>query len=515
MRRLLLCSLLAGCAVGPDYVRPRPSALPVAYKELQGWAPAQPRDMADRGEWWTVYGDPLLNQLAAEVAVNNQTVIADEALFRQNVAVVAEARAQLFPTLGATASASRRRGTTGGSTVLSSSGLSGNSGIDAAGTTGSGAATLGTTSSGASTVGGLGGGRASNAYALEGTASWEIDLWGRVRRQVESDVATAQMSAADLANARLSLQSQLVSDYILLRAADELKALLDRTVSDYQRAVQITQNQYNAGTAARGDVITAQTQLAGAQAAAINTGVQRATLEHAIAVLAGRAPAALSIPPGSLPPVVPLVPPGLPSTLLERRPDIASAERNMAAQNAKIGVAIAAYYPQITLSGLLGLSGSSLGGVFSVANNVWSLGGSAAQTLFDGGARSAAVRQARAEYDQAVATYRQTVLTAFQGVEDQLSTTRILQEQLAAEQQAVDLARRSVQIALNQYRAGTQPYTTVITAQNTLLSDEQTLLTVRQNLLTASVSLIVALGGGWTDAALPRPGRITAQPIFP
>jgi NodT family efflux transporter outer membrane factor (OMF) lipoprotein len=509
MKRLLFCLLLAGCAVGPDYVRPKPSSTPAAFKELQGWAPAQPRDMADRGEWWTVYGDPLLDQLAAEVAVNNQTVIADEAVYRQNVAIVAEARAELFPTLDATASAERRRGTTGGTTVLSSSSLNTATNTGTANT-----ATVGTTGSGASTVGSSSG-RASNAYALEGAASWEIDLWGKIRRQVESDVATAQMSAADLANARLSLQSQLVSDYVLLRSADELKALLDRTVSDYQRALQITQNQYKAGTAARGDVITAQTQLAGAQAAEINTGVQRATLEHAIAVLAGRAPSDLTIPPGTLPPAVPLVPPGLPSTLLERRPDIASAERNMQAQNAKIGVAVAAYYPQITLSGLLGLSGSTLGGVFSVANNVWSIGGSAALTLFDGGARSAAVRQARAEYDQAVATYRQTVLTAFQGVEDQLATSRILQQQLAAEQQAVDLARRAVEIALNQYRAGTQPYTAVITAQNTLLSDEQTLLTVRQNLLTASVALIVALGGGWSDATLPQTAKITDQPIFP
>lgn len=512
MKRLLLCLLLAGCEVGPDYVRPPPSSLPVAYKELQGWAPARPADMADRGAWWTVYGDPLLDRLTLQVAVNNQTLIADAALFRQNVAVVAEARAQLFPTLGVTGSATRRRGTTGGGSVLSSSGLNT---VDS--TTGSttGTSTTGTTRSGASTVGGSSGGPASNSYAIEGTASWEIDLWGGIRRQVESNVAAAQASAADLANARLSLQSQLVSDYILLRAADELKDLLDRTAADYRRAVQIAQNQYNAGTAARGDVIAAQTQLAGAKAAAINTGVLRAQLEHAIAVLIGRAPAELTIPPGRLPPAVPLAPPGLPSTLLERRPDIASAERSIETQNAKIGVAVAAYYPQVTLSGLLGLAGSSFGGLFSVANNVWSLGGSVAGTIFDGGARSAAVRLARAEYDQAVAVYRQTVLTAFQQVEDQLSGLRILQQQEAAEQRAVDLARRSVAIALNQYRAGTQPFTTVITAQNTLLGDEQTLLTVRQNLLTASVSLIAALGGGWRDAALPQAADIKDQPIFP
>ncbi|MBV8915430.1 MAG: efflux transporter outer membrane subunit [Acetobacteraceae bacterium] len=505
--RLLVCLLLAGCSVGPDYVRPPPSSLPIAYKELQGWAPANPRDMDDRGAWWSVYGDPLLDQLAPQVAVSNQTLIADEALFRQNVAIVAQARAQLFPTIGAAASAQRRHGTTGSGTGFSSSTFDTGTSTTAGTTTTS----PGTSSSFVST----GSGRATNAYALEGTASWELDLWGRIRRQVESDVAAAQASAADLANARLSLQSQLVTDYMLLRSADELKLLLDRTVADYQRAVQITQNQYNAGVAARGDVISAETQLAGAQSAAINVGVQRSQLEHAIAVLTGKAPAELTIAPGHLPQAVPLVPPGVPSTLLERRPDIASAERNMQEQNAKIGVAVAAFYPQVTLSGVLGLAGSSLGGLFSVANNVWSLGSSAAMTLFDAGARSAAVRQARAEYDQAVATYRQTVLTAFQQVEDELSATRILQAQSAAAQRAVELARRSVAIALNQYRAGTQPFTTVITAQNTALADEQSALTVRQNLLTASVSLIVALGGGWQETALPAPAAIKAQPIFP
>ncbi len=527
--RILLCLLLAGCEVGPDYVRPPPSTLPVAYKELQGWVPAHPADMADRGAWWTVYNDPLLNQLAAQVAVSNQTVIADEAVFRQNVAVVAQARAQLFPQVDLSASGSRRAGTSGGSTVFSSS-----SGLNSAGTTagsaasattgaGAGTGTVGTgttaaTTSGSGTVastGSSGSGRASNSLAIEGALSWELDLWGRIRREVESDVANAQASAADLANARLSLQSQLVTDYMLLRAADELNGILTQTVSDFQRALTITQNQYNAGVAARGDVISAETQVAGAQAAVINTGVTRAQLEHAIAVLAGEAPSELTIPPGPLPRAVPLVPPGVPSVLLERRPDIASAERNMEAQNAKIGVAVAAYYPQVTLSGLLGLAGSSFGGLFSVANNVWSIGGSAAETLFDAGARSAAVRQARAEYDQAVATYRQTVLTAFQQVEDELAATRILQQQVAAQARAVDLARRSVAIALNQYRAGTQPFTTVITAQNTLLTDQQALLTVRQNLYTASVALIVALGGGWSDAQLPPPGQIKDQPIFP
>jgi len=511
--QLGLCILVAGCAVGPDYVRPPAVGVDTSYKELDGWKPATPRDMSDRGDWWTIYGDPTLDSLAAQVQVSNQTLRADEAAFRQAVAVVAEARAQLFPTLGATFSAERRRGTSGGSTVLSSSGLSAVNSL----ATGAASTTIATSSG----IGGTGGsagssfGRAATTYQLEGTASWEIDLWGRVRRQVESDVAAAQASAADLANARLSLQSTLVTDYLELRAADELEELLNRTVADYRRAVSITENQYNAGVAARGDVITAQTQLAGAEASAINVGVQRAQLEHAIAVLIGRAPAEVTIGHGHLPAFVPLVPPGVPSALLERRPDIAAAERTMAQQNAAIGVAVAAFYPQVTLSGLLGLAGDPVSQLFTISNNVWSLGGSAAQTIFDGGARSATVGAARAAYDQAVANYRQTVLTAFQQVEDELSAARILQEQAAAEARAVQLAERAVQIALNQYRAGTQPYTTVITAQNTALTDEQAALTVRQNLLTASAALVVALGGGFTEQSLPTPSTLKDQPIFP
>ena len=518
MRPIILALLLTSCTVGPDYVRPPPSSTPAAFKELDGWKPATPADLADRGAWWTIYHDPVLDGLAARVEVDNQSLKANEAAFRQAVAVVAEARAQLFPTIGATGSDTRRRGTTGGSTVLSSSSLTGTgTNLDSGSATTTGAGTTTATNSGGSTTTGSGGsfGRASTTYTIEGTFSWEIDLWGRVRRQVESEVAAAQASAADLANARLSLQSTLVTDYMLLRAADQLKALLDRTVSDYARAVTITQNQYTAGTAARGDVITAQTQLAGAQAAAINVGVQRAQLEHAIAVLIGRAPAELSIPPGPLPSTVPVVPAGMPSALLERRADIAAAERMMQQQNANVGVAVAAFYPTVTLSALGGLAGDPLPALFNVANNIWSLGGSVAGTLFDGGARSATLRAARATYDQSVATYRQTVLTAFQQVEDALSGLRVLQQQAAAQQQAVQLARRSVQIVLNQYRAGTQPYTAVITAQNTAFADEQAALTVQQNLLTSSVALVVALGGGFTDTGLPGPAILKAQPIFP
>jgi NodT family efflux transporter outer membrane factor (OMF) lipoprotein len=466
MKRLSLCALalVAGCEVGPDYHRPEAASTP-AFKELAGWKPATPSDIADRGAWWAVFNDPELDRLEREVAVSNQTLRAAMAAYDQSVAVVAEARSALFPTIGATPAVTRSQ---------------------------SGSQGLGTTAS-----------RTRSSYSAELTASWEIDLWGRLRRQVQGDIATAQASAADLANARLSAQALLAIDYVELRSADSLKDLLDTTAEDDRKALDITSNQYNAGTAARSDVIIAQAQLQGAISAQINAGVQRAQLEHAIAVLTGHAPAELTITPSHIAAAVPVVPAGLPSTLLERRPDIAAAERLMAAQNEQIGIAIAAYYPQLSLSALYGFSGSQLGTLFDTANRVWSLGASASETLFDGGDRSAVVRAARATYDETVANYRQTVLSAFQQVEDQLSTLRILQEQYAAQEEAVRLARRALDVTLNQYRAGTQAYTAVITAQNTLLTDQQTLLSLQQQRLVASVSLIEAIGGGWSTTDLP------------
>ncbi len=395
--------------------------------------------------------------------------------------MVAEARATLFPTVTVSPGITRQAG-----------------------------------GSGASTASFSGSSRTRTTYTAEADASWELDVWGRIRRTVRGDVNAAQASAADMANALLSAQSQLAIDYFELRAADEQKALLDRTVGDFQRALTITMNQYNAGAAARSDVINAQTQLQGAVASEISTGVQRAQLEHAIAVLTGHPPAELSLPPGTLAADVPVPPAGLPSDLLERRPDIASAERAMAGQNEQIGIAIAAYYPQITLSALFGFSGDQLGTLFRTANQVWSLGAAASQTVYSGGARPAAVTAARATYDEAVANYRQTVLTAFQQVEDELSTLRILEQQYAAEQEAVRLAQRAVDVSLNQYRAGTEAYTAVITAQNTLLGDQETLLSVQQQRLVASATLITALGGGWTSAALPTDHALTRQgPIVP
>lgn len=456
---LALFPLLAGCEVGPDYQRP-PAPTAAAFKELDGWKPATPADLSARGEWWTVFGDPLLSQLEARVEVSNQTLRASVAAYAESVAVVDEARAQLFPSVSLAPSVTRGRSSTASKTT--------------------------------------------SAMGATASASWEIDLWGKLRRTVQGEVASAQASAADLANAKLSAQSQLAIDYFELRAADELTRLYARTVDADQRALDITVNQHAAGTAAQTDVITAETQLKSAQSSLLNAGVLRAELEHAIAVLTGQPPAALSLPPGPLAASVPVVPAGLPSDLLERRPDIAEAERDVAAENEQIGIAIAGYYPSLTLSADAGVSASSFAKLFNVANNVWSLGASASQTLFNGGETSASVRAARAAYDESVATYRATVLTAFQQVEDDLSTLRILQAQYTTQAEAVALAQRALDLTLNQYRAGTVAYTSVVTAQNTLLSAQQTLVTLQQDRLVASVDLITALGGGWQSSDLPK-----------
>jgi NodT family efflux transporter outer membrane factor (OMF) lipoprotein len=508
--------LLGGCMVGPDYRRP-PAIMSGHYKELAGWKPGTPGDTLDRGAWWSIYRDPVLDRLERQVAISNQTLRAQEAAFRQTVAVVAEARSLLFPTVGVTApverSGSGGGGARSGTTTLTSPSLGG---VGTGTGLGTGTNTLTATSTSLGTGSGSFGGTARTTYTLQGTVDWEIDLWGRIRRQVESDVALAQASAADIESVRLSAEAQLAIDYFELRAADSLDALLNDTVRDYRQALQITQNQYNAGVAARGDVITAQTQLQSAVTSFINVGVLRSQLEHAIAVLIGRAPSDLTIPPELLPARIPVVPPGIPSELLERRPDVAAAERTMQAQNALVGVAVAAYYPQVTLSALYGYVGDPVQSLIQAANRIWSLGAAASESLFEGGARTAAVAAAAATYDQAVANYRQTVLLAFEGVEDQLSALRILAEQARAEDEAVALARRAVQIALNEYRAGTQPYTTVITAQGILLTDEQAALTIQQDRLVASVTLVEDLGGGWSAARLPSRGSLqTFGPLLP
>jgi NodT family efflux transporter outer membrane factor (OMF) lipoprotein len=481
---MVLCVFASGCMVGPDYKRPEapPS---VAFKELAGWKPSQPRDDVDKGAWWSVYNDPELDRLERMVEVSNQTVKQFEAQYRNAVALVGEARAGLFPTVALNGSVTRSGG--GGGSGSSSSGRSSG-----------------------------GGGGGTTVYTVEGTASWTLDVWGRVRRQVESNVAGAQVSSADLENAKLSAQATLATDYFDLRAEDSLTDLLRQTVENDTRALQIVQNQYHAGTSSNIDVVTAQAQLESTQAQLVGVGVQRAQFEHAIAVLTGHAPSELTIAPALLTSAVPVAPPGLPSALLERRPDIAAAERFMQQQNALIGVQIAAYYPDVSLSALGGFDATMLSRLFNVASRVWSLGAAGVETLYSGGARPAAVTAARATYDQSIATYRQTVLTAFQQVEDALSSLRILERQAAAEATAVASADRAAQATLNAYRAGTVAYTSVITEQNLLLADQQAALSVRQSRLVASVALIQALGGGWSTAGLPAPGAVKrANPVFP
>jgi NodT family efflux transporter outer membrane factor (OMF) lipoprotein len=467
----LAAALSAGCAVGPNYQRPS-APVPQRFKEAEGWKPAEPREAASGSDWWSVYGDATLDELEKQIDVSNQTLKASEAAWREAVAVVSAARAQLFPTVGVTANGSRSGGP------------------------GARAATV------AAGVAAAPASHPINQFELEGTASWAPDIWGKIRRTIESDVANAQASEAELAAARLSAQATLATDYIELRLADEQRQLLDETVEAYKRSLQITENQYKVGVAAKTDVITAETQLEGAESQQINVGVMRATLEHAIAMLIGKPPADFSLPAAKLGELVPVVPTGVPSSLLERRPDVAQAERNMAAMNAQIGIAVAAYFPDLTLNGSYGFASSVVAGLLRAPNNVWSFGGSATDTLLDFGARPAQVRQARAAYDAAVANYRQTVLVAFQQVEDELATLRILEQQYTLQDQATKSANLAVQLTLNQYKAGTVAYTAVVTAQTIALADAQTLLTIRQNRLTASVALIQALGGGWNAASI-------------
>jgi NodT family efflux transporter outer membrane factor (OMF) lipoprotein len=476
IRRLgfVLLAGLTGCMVGPDYVRPS-APTPVAFKEVAGWKPAQPQDDIDRGAWWSVYNDPILDGLERQVEISNQSLKASYFAYEQASAIVQEAVANLFPTAGITGTGTRSKG--GGISTSS-----------------------GTTISGGSRTSSALGSSKRTTYSLEGNASWAPDVWGSVRRTIESDVSGAQASAATLANALLSLQATLATDYMDLRAAEELQILLSDTVAQYQRSLQITQNQYEAGTAAKSDVITAQAQVLSTQASLVNVGVQRAQFEHAIAVLIGKPPAEFSIAPGRLAVAVPVAPVDVPSRLLERRPDIAAAERTMQQQNALIGVAVAAYFPDISLSALGGYSGNP---IFAAYNTLWSLAASATQTVFDGGLRGAQVEAARAVYQESVANYRQTVLTAFQGVEDQLAALRILEQQAAVEDEAVKAAKQAVQITINEYRAGTVAYTSVVTAQALLLSDQQSALSVQQSRLVASVALLQDLGGGWDSSQLP------------
>jgi NodT family efflux transporter outer membrane factor (OMF) lipoprotein len=462
-----VAAALLGCSVGPNYVRPTTES-PSAYKEALGWKPAEPRDQQPRDNWWEVFKDPKLDAMAAGVEVSNQTIKAAEARVREAQALTQAARAALFPLVSANASATRSR-TASGNSVSTSTGQ---------------------------------GGSIRNDYNVALDVSWEVDLWGRVRRTVEASEASAQASVADLESAKLSAQALLAEDYFLLRVQDAQIRLLNDTVDAYQRSLQLTRNQYAVGVAARADVAQAETQLTSTQAQAIDAEVQRAQLEHAIAVLLGKAPADFSLAAEVVPTEFPPIPPGVPSELLERRPDIAAAERRAAAANAQIGVAEAAFFPSLTLSATGGFQSSVLSQLFSLPSRYWSLGPALAQTIFDAGLRRAQTAQAIATYDENVANYRQTVLTGFQEVEDNLVALRILEQEAAVQDEAVKAARESLAITLNQYRAGTANYLAVVVAQAIALANERAALAILSRRLSASVTLIKALGGGWNAAAL-------------
>jgi NodT family efflux transporter outer membrane factor (OMF) lipoprotein len=451
--------VLAGCAVGPNYHRPKFDSTP-NYKETGDWKPSEPADVLSRGPWWEIFKDDALNQLEVRIDISNENVKAAAAAYDQARALVAQARAGFWPTVGV--NAGRTRGSTDGGPTRT---------LDSAGV----------------------------------SASWDLDIWGQIRRNTESNRASAQSSAAALAAARLSAQASLATDYFELRAQDQLQKLLDDTVVAEELSLKITESRYRFGVAARADVVSAETQLLSSQAQQVNAKIQRGILEHAIAVLVGQQPASFTLAPTAMREDVPTVPAGVPSTLLERRPDVAGAERKVAAANAQIGVAVSAFFPSLTLAGSDNYSGPAWSRLIEVPNRIWSLGPQLAETLIDGGLRRAQVAQARAAYDASVDNYRQTVLSGFQQVEDQVVTLRVLEKEAVIEDATVAAAREAEKLTLNQYKAGTVPYSSVITAQTTRLSAEETALSVLSSRLQASVALIEAIGGGWDATQLPLP----------
>ena len=450
-------AVLAACAAGPDYVKPA-LELPAAYKEAGPWKTAEPRPAGSGQAWWTVYADPTLDTLMADAERANPNLRVAEAQYREAKALAAQARAGFWPDLGVQASDTRAR------TVSPSV-------------------------------------KVATVYTAGLAASWEPDLWGAVRRSVESGEASSTASADDLAAARLSIQSALAQDYLQLRYTDRLRDLYAATTTAYTRALQLTRAQHAAGVALQSDVALAEAQLTSTQAQAVDLELSRAQLEHAIAVLTGRTPAQFSLAPADaqhpFDAALPATPVGLPSELLERRPDIAAAERRVAAANAQIGVARAAWFPTITLSAADGGVGIAVSRLLESPEHVWSVGAALAATLFDGGLRSARDDQAVAAYDAAAATYKQTVLAGFQQVEDELATLRILDQESVLQAQAVKASQQAEELSLRQYRAGTALYLSVITAQTLALSNERTAVQLRARELAASVSLIAATGGGW------------------
>jgi len=479
---LIALLLLCGCTTAPAYVRPA-LEVPAAYKEAraqqsampENWKPGQPQDIDASKAWWGSYNDPLLSDLILQVSISNQSLAEAQARFRQAQALVNTARAGFYPGVGANIVSTR---------------------------SGAGQRTTQNLLPGATTTS-QAGSRTSNTLNL--SADWEIDLWGRIQRTVESQEAQAQASVADLEAARLSAQAEVAQNYFSLRSIDTQKQLLERTLLDYERSVTLTQNQYNAGIIAKSDLILAQTQLKSTQAQAVDLDLRRAELEHAIALLIGKTPSELSIPQAALSATIPVVPIMLPSELLERRPDVAAAERRVAAANADIGVARSAYFPRLLLSASGGAQSSGLANLLSLPNRFWSLGPAFAATLLDGGRRRAEVEQTEAAYDATAAAYRQTVLNGFREVEDHLAALRILEKEAQVQQEAVVLTRRSVELSNNQYKAGIVTYLNVIQIQENALNSERLALEILTRRLMASVLLIKALGGGWA----------TLQPFSP
>ena len=454
-----MAMLLSACTLGPDFQRPSVS-VPAAYKEAGDLQPAQSAP-ADSGEWWRAYGDAVLDDLVAKVTLNNHNLAASEAAFRAATAAVQSARAAQLPTVGSDVELTRSRGAQ-------------NSGNAVTAGAGSSARTL---------------------ARLAGAVSWELDLWGRVRRSVEQARANAAASAADRVALELSLRGSAVSTYLALRVADAERRLLDDNVAALRRALDITRNRYRVGVAARLDVAQAETQLASTEAQAVDVGVRRATLEHALANLIGVAPAEFSLAPAASLPALPPATASVPSQLLERRPDIAAAEQRVAAANAGIGIAEAAWYPTLSLGGSAGFQHSNLIDLVSLPYHFWSLGPTLATTLFDGGLRRGQNAEAQARYEQTVAQYRQTVLDAFVEVEDQLATLRVLAEEARLQDAAARSAAESQRLAENQYKAGTVSYLNVVTAQTSALSAARSALDIQSRRLAASAALYQALGG--------------------
>lgn len=479
---LALCLLVSGCSVGPKYVRPTVQIAP-AYKELPQppastsgtWQTAKPSDNADRGKWWTAFNDPILNDLEEAASASNQQIAAALGNFLSARALVRQARSQYFPSFSTDPSVMR---------ILPSRAQF--SGLQAGSSSSSGLSV-----------------KTYNDFSLPFDASWEPDFWGRIRNTVKINTYAAQAGAADLENVRLGVQAELAVDYYELRAQDALKKLFDSTVVAYQEDLDLTRSQYKAGLSSDEAVAQAEAQLKAVQAEDTNLGILRAQYEHAIAVLIGQSASAFSLPAKDSEPDLHAIPVGLPSELLERRPDIASAERDVAQANAEIGVAKAAYFPAILLSATGGFGNSSMSNWLTWPSRFWSVGPGLAETIFDAGMRKATVQQYRATYDETVANYRQTVLTAFQQVEDNLTSLRILRQDIDQQNAATAAATRALQEATTRYKAGLDNYLNVITAQTALLNDQQTAVTFQMEREVAEVQLIKALGGGWDASQIP------------